>query len=157
MVDPLSAMNLALQAFASARDILKSLGELKVDAQVQAKVIELQNSILAAQAAAMQMQQELAEERERVGRLQATLNAHDEWAATMKRYTLVDAGLGKMLYEFCGEGQRHYVCPNCVNERVASILRTGGRESESLWCPKCKTTFQIKHLRPLRVGRVGPP
>lgn len=66
-----------------------------------------------------------------------------------ERYELIETPGNAMVFRLkpsLANGEpTHYICPNCKEERVRSILQ-GPRHYRT--CPKCKTGFDIENIEP---------
>jgi hypothetical protein len=143
---------LAIQGLASslktAIDVSKALFDLKLSADVQTKVIDLQSAILAAQNSALAATAAQFELQERVKELEAQLRAVEDWNATKARYLLVAPWRGAaQVYalrraESRGE-EPHFLCTNCFHQRKPVILiPTPVQHMAIMQCPACKALIQ---------------
>jgi Zn finger protein HypA/HybF involved in hydrogenase expression len=144
-----------ISALKSARNITKSLLDLKAISEVQvnqAKVIELQAAILSAQDSAFAanahqtaMIKEIRDLKEEIARIKA-------WEEEKQRYKLVYAWAGTMLYALkkeCSTSEKpHWICTNCYEDGRKSILNPQIKaRCLMLVCPRCKAEFHSPYHR----------
>jgi hypothetical protein len=150
MIAELSAFQAAATSLKTAGDIAKALLDLKVAADVQAKVIELNRMILTAQSDAMTAQATQIELLERVRELEGELKGLEDWEAEKQRYGLMRDNGGCMIYSlkqsFVDAGEEpHALCPHCYENDKKSFLQPApeGVRQQGHHCPKCKTYFRV--------------
>lgn len=130
----------------AATDVAKALYDLKLSADVQAKVSELQSALLAAQTSALTATAAQFELQERVRQLEAQLRAAEDWRSTKLRYALVTPWRGPaQAYalrraEANGE-QPHLVCTNCFEDGKRIILNPVRQGRTFMICPACKASL----------------
>lgn len=101
---------------------------LRDTAQVQSKVIELQQAILNAQSGALDAKTEQGDLLDRLRKAEAELAALQSWDEERSRYSLRDYGNQTFAYELipakAHEGEpSHRLCPRCFEARKKSILQ----------------------------------
>ena len=137
-----------LGLFKSMLDAAKGLKDIN-DATVRNRaVIELQETILAAQAQQMALV-------ERVGVLEEEVARSKTWDTEKQRYSLTQCAPGAFAYvvkqaEARGE-PGHALCTACYENGVRSILQTNGilMLAEHAWvCPSCRAEVRT-HGEPL--------
>lgn len=126
-------------------DIAKRVKEINDTAVAQAISVELNAKLMEAQSAQAALI-------ERVDTLEMELMRFETWDAEKQRYELKELYRGVVAYILKPEeraGQPHYaICPNCYNNRIASVLQSNGavRAVEHAWnCPRCKTSYPCGH------------
>lgn len=145
----LGAITSAATALQTAGQIVKSLISLKVGADVQAKVIELQTVIVSAQGDALAAQSEQLTLLQRVRTLEAEVAQAKAWDAEKGRYQLTEFPTGVFAYVLkadAADGEpTHRVCATCFQEGHKSILQVIRREhgGEYVQCNRCKSTFLL--------------
>jgi hypothetical protein len=97
MVD-ISAIAGVMTALRGVTDISKAMIDLRDGAMIQAKVIELQGAILAAQSSAFAAQDERAALIARVSELEKEVASLKAWDAEKQNYELKDIGNGVLAY-----------------------------------------------------------
>ena len=75
----------ALTSLKAAADITKAITDLKVSSEVQGKIIELQNLLLAAQSSAIAATTVQIELNERIRSLEGQISAYDDWDRKSQR------------------------------------------------------------------------
>lgn len=154
MVD-VTAIASAIGSIQSARDIAKTAIGLRDAAVLQAKVSELTDAILAAQASALDAQSEQFALVQRVRDLEEKLVELETWEAEKQRYQLQDFGGGTFAYllkeDMSGGEPPHRICAACYQKRHKSILQSDGQNysGQDLYdCPECGTSFRFGKRRP---------
>jgi len=131
MIAELSAIQAAASSLKTAGEIVKGMIGLKVAADVQAKIIELQSVILAAQSGAMSAQAAQTELLERVRQLENELVRLENWEAEKQRYHLQKFEPGTYVYVLKEEAVKagepiHAICPSCHERGRKFILQSSG-------------------------------
>lgn len=127
-----------------ARDITKALLELDPISDVKAKVIELQEAILAAQDSAFEANAHQTAMVEKIRNLEKEITRIKAWEEEKQRYKLVSPWPGTVLYALKKERgsseEPHWICTNCYEEGRKSILHP---QKKGTWfvCPACKGEF----------------
>ena len=138
----------AMQALQFGAQAANGILTLKVGAEVQAKAIELNTQIIAAQGHVMAIQQEYSEALEEVKYLKAQIERLNGIGDAKARYQLAAIGTGAYAYVLRPEAedgeQLHWLCVNCFESGYRSVLQNkrrvnNNRDSEHS-CPKCKNT-----------------
>ena len=137
----------AVTSMKTAFDIAKAMSEMKSMTDVQGKVIELQQAILAAQSSAMTANSEQFAALEELRILRAELDRSKGWELEKKRFSLFQA-TGGVAYAL-RESQKneseppHYLCANCFDQGRKSIINNhqGVTGFTSWLCPTCKAQF----------------
>lgn len=138
-----------LSIFKSMMDIAKGLKDINDAAARNSAVIELQDKILSAQAAQMELV-------ERVTGLEKEMARFEAWEIEKQRYELKPIGEHSTLVFTLKEGvnppeEPHHICANCFNDRKKSILqpeqRNHGR-SHLLVCHGCKAEIYTFGINP---------
>lgn len=128
MVD-MGSITAAVGSLKVAGDIAMGLINLKTMAEVQAKAIELNQKIIAAQHeifAANAAQSTLVE---RVRDLEKQIARMEAWEAQKKRYQMASVLAGTTIYALkksMSDGEPpHYICASCYQTGHRSILQNG--------------------------------
>lgn len=127
-----------------AADIAKTLWTLKGKAEFNTKIIELQETILAAQSSALDAQSEQSSLLQQIGYLEEEVARVKAWETEKERYKLHEPRNGVFTYilkaDAGGSEPSHQICANCYNARhTKSILqeeRLAGRVHRLL-CHNC--------------------
>ncbi len=143
----IGAIQGALASLKTAADIARAITDLKVTSEVQTKIIELQNALLAAQGSAISATTQQFELHEKVRLLEAQLAAHDDWSKESQRYALVSMWSGSAqafaLKEDSANGEPPYLlCPQCFVGRRKGMLASVTKDTWVFYvCPSCKNTI----------------
>lgn len=156
MMSELQAFQAITGSLKSAGEIAKALISLKVTGDVQAKIIELNGVILAAQSSAMGAQASQMELLERVRELEGDLLKLKNWEAEKKRYESrrFDPGVvvPALRQEFVSAGElEHLLCPACYQKGEKSILQPTPELNKRYRvhrCPSCRTELAFTYVPP---------
>lgn len=149
MVD-IGSFGTALGSLKTAYNIVAEFAKLKLNAETQLKLVELQQLIIAAQNDALSSQESQASLKRKIQELENKISTYDTWKQEEQRYELVDFGGGTFAYsliESKAEGEpAHIICPSCFQNQQKSILQHAGVNSftqKVYVCNGCKTTFLL--------------
>jgi len=156
MMAELTAFQGIAGSLKSAGEIVKSLISMKVTADVQAKVIELNGVILTAQSEALLAQASQAALLKRVGDMEAHLVSLENWEAEKQRYEAQRFEPGVVVpalkQEFVSAGElSHLLCPACYQKGKASIFQPTPeleRRYRVHACPACQTKLAFIFVPP---------
>jgi hypothetical protein len=139
-----------LSAIKTAFDLAKGLKEIDDATRRNAAVIELQEKILAAQAAQTALL-------ERVSDLEKEIARFETWEREKKRYKLTDFGGGTFAYLLTPEEENaeppHRICATCYQKGEKSILQFSHRSEGQDWfkCHQCNKQYVFGvYVSPLR-------
>jgi antitoxin component of MazEF toxin-antitoxin module len=148
----LSAIAAAAGSLRTAGEIVKAMVNLKIGAEVQSKVIELQSVIMSAQGDALAAQSEQFTLLQTIRDLEAEMAHAKAWDAEKERYKLDECPTGVLVYtlkeEAAGGEPMHRICPNCYQEARKSILQVHIKHSggEILKCHPCDKQFKLSNF-----------
>ena len=140
----------AVNGLKTATDIVRAIVSLNKDAEINAKVIELQNVILSLQSHLLQIQEDLVQMSKAKDKLEKELAGAMAWTGIEKEYKLTEVAQGVFVYSSQLDPKpnapAHWLCPNCFEKRQKSILQMIARRVffgpgayGSLYeCPNCK-------------------
>jgi hypothetical protein len=135
MVD-ISTISAVLSSLKTAGDMAGTLVDLKVSADVQAKVISLNRIILEAQRQSMQAAEEAQELRGRVADLEAEIKRLGDQSAAVAKLT-------RRTPFYFGDDAGDPFCPRCVEQDVRlshMVMAPHTQGGKRVWnCPSCKT------------------
>lgn len=137
-------------ALKSAGGVIKELRTLKTDAAVAEKAIELNGLILDIQEQFIAAQAERAALAKEVERLQAELEAKNNWESEKAKYQTHIFESSALAYSLISEGDapQHFICPNCYEEEQRRILQPCSMTAgNGLKCPRCSTQILTKPYR----------
>ncbi|MBI3503810.1 MAG: hypothetical protein HY059_03140 [Proteobacteria bacterium] len=113
---------IGLSAFKAMLDGARALKDINDATVRQSAVIELQSSILAAQA-------EQSALVDTVRALKERITQFENWNTEKQRYELKDLGFGAFAFmlksEERGAQPPHWICANCFSEKRVSIIQYG--------------------------------
>ena len=130
----------------TAFDIVQGMSKLKTMSEVQGKVIELQQVILAAQSDAMTANAQQYAAADELRKLKEELSRTKHWETEKTRYALFETdrhGLVVALRKsqaVVGE-PAHFLCAHCFDNGKKAILNNmRSPDHFTVWlCPSCKT------------------
>lgn len=133
----------AVGSLKAAADIAIGLINLKTMTEVQAKAIELNGKIIAAQHELFAVNAQQSAMVERIRQLEGEIAAMKAWGAEKQRYQLAAPFAGAAVYAVkkavSNAEPPHYLCASCFKKGEPSILQLG-RDKEQ-WtffgCPIC--------------------
>ena len=151
MID-ISSIAAVASSLKTAGDITKTAIGLRDAQALQAKIIELNHVIIAAQSSAISAHLAQTSLVERIRELETKLAQLEGWEVEKKRYALKDYGGDTFAYELksdAAEGEpSDRICAACYQQGNKSILqfkdKTYARQ-DAYECPACKTVFALGH------------
>lgn len=154
MVD-IDFISAALSGLKTASDITLSLLQFKSGSDVQAKAVEINRIILAAQRDAFAAQAAQSALVQRISDLEKEITRLETWGAEKQRYVLTDYGGGTFACALKPEETRgepsHRICAHCYEQGRKSILQTTGNRTgqDIVHCFTCDKTFGLgQKIRP---------
>lgn len=139
----------AVTSLKVAADIAVALGNIKTLSEVQAKAIELQQTILSAQSGALAAQSEQFTLLQQIRDLKEEVARAKAWDEQKQRYALVPTWQGAVTYALKRERSNseppHWICATCYEGGRKSILNdltntpAKGPHTLVLHCPVCKS------------------
>ena len=134
----------ALGSFKVLMDIAQGMKNLSDTTAINSAVIELQTKILSAQAAQMELVQE-------VSRLEGEVTTFKNWDTEAQKYQLKDIGQRCIAYalkpEMQGSEPDHYLCANCHAQRKKRFLqglhKHVGR-ADVYVCHECRSELYVR-------------
>ena len=127
----LPSIKTAISSTKAAVGLLKEIISLNKNSEIKQKIIELQNVMLELQAGMLEMQEEYQKNN-------AENEPVNDWEKVIKAYELEQVSNGVFLYGSKGEKNKHYICPNCYEERQKSIIQ---KQGDTYSCVRCKNTI----------------
>lgn len=150
----LIAIKGAVDGLKAARDIAKTAMGLRDATLFQDKVIELTDTIIAAQSSALDAQADQLTMAKRIEDLERQMIEMEKWDAEKERYDLNEVIPG--IYAFAlkeaerGSTPAHYMCANCFNEGHLAILQKETRmpyHTKFLNCHRCGLEVVTEGMR----------
>ena len=140
----LSAIRQVIPLFRSLLERAPQQGASKeFTRQLNDAVITMQQAVIDAQEIVLASQAREAELRTRVEELEQQTSRAGKWSEEISRYRLVKLrGNGGMAYvlreQFISDDEpEHYLCTNCSEKAVKSILQDTGMALKPYECPRC--------------------
>jgi hypothetical protein len=139
-------------AYASAKialEIAKGANSLANYSELVAAVSEVNTKLMDATAVALSGLEKQAALTSEIADLKEKLREAENFQGKMQNYNLHELETGVFAYRYEPVVQSseptHYLCPDCVNNRIPTILQPG---SGALHCHVCKTAMLYKHPEP---------
>jgi hypothetical protein len=154
MAADVATISVGLQSLKAAFDIGKALLNLGLNVQVQDRIREINDKILAAQESAIASRDYQSALLKQIGGLETQIAKLEAWEAEAQTYQLTDVGkfgvTGKFAYA-PKEGTHtsepaHLLCASCYHKRHKSILQTQHLQPgacETLICHHCASVIYI--------------
>jgi hypothetical protein len=140
----------AVSSLKVAGDIAQGLMSLKTMSDVQAKAIELNQQLIAAQHQIFAANTAQTMMLERVREIEGKIAAMEDWNSERQRYKMVTAYGGVTAYavqKSMSNGETpHYLCANCFQGRKRSILAQTALKDGfvGIVCSACKFISQTR-------------
>jgi len=141
-----------IQSFKTMADLGKALLGMRDAALIREKVIELNGEILSAQASALATQAVQSALLNRVRELEKKVADHEAWDAEREKYKLAKMSQWTDVLDYTLTVERdtsepsHFLCTNCFEDRVKSVLQPETRQPflcQVLMCPRCGSDFYV--------------
>jgi len=129
-------------------DLSKRIGDLAkagMTMELQEKIVELRSAIL-------DVKDELITLRQENQALKAEATEKACWADVTKKYVLIEAPGGAMVYR-TEESPAHYACPVCFEGQKRRILQDNKVLAGCFSCPECETVFNV--AKPRQFAGIG--
>lgn len=152
----LTEITAAVQSTKALVEIIKSANDLSNHAELLMAVNAVQEKLSQTLLANVESVEKISSLTEEIRQLKEQIEKVENWASDMERYELQTLETGTLAYslkqgkEF-GE-PHHYLCANCVQSRIKSILQPSG---PLLGCSKCGTKISRKKQSQPTVSRSG--
>jgi len=130
-----------------AYDIAKGISALKSEVERNQAVSKVLEVLLAVQQDAFSMQKDHHALLTEKNNLEAQLLAYDIWEKEKNNYALREIIPGIFVYIYKNETNSptpvHWICPNCYNNRKASIIQLASKVLSGNFyiCPNCNFKF----------------
>lgn len=147
----------AISGIKTAMDMLKGIHSLKSEADINSAVINIQRTLLDAQASALIDREKHMELLSRIEQLDKQISSGNKWDEERARYELKEFPTGAFAYVLC-EGKAngeppHKLCTKCFHEGKKSILQVKHKRSggESVTCTNCNQTMTLSPFPPVQI------
>lgn len=122
-MDLISALGALKQTF----DVIKTGVEIRDDNKVKVGISDFADKYITLQSTAMRIQQENMEMLERIRQSEAKCQELETNAAEKAKYELHEFKPGVFAYKYNqNDKPEHYVCQNCFDKGIKSVLRYEG-------------------------------
>jgi len=144
-----SAFSAAAGGLKTAGDIIKTMLSLQVSVEVRDRVIELQTAIMNAQSGVLSAQEDNMTLLSKIAELEKITSSVEKWKKEVSRFELKKFPSGQFVYalksNLIDEEPPHYICPNCYQSEIKSILQIFSRYhgGETYRCPKCDNRLNL--------------
>ena len=138
-------------SLSSATQLAKALLGMKIDSEVRAAIIELQNSLIAAQSAALGSLAERDELYRKLKALESQINAAEDWKITRQNFSAIEFPTGALAYKSEATEFPGIYCPKCIENNVITRMQEmnfeGGARNGR--CLQCETSLSFTAGGPL--------
>jgi hypothetical protein len=147
----------AIAALKSVAELIKLIGDNKVNIAVREKAFELKPIILSLQDENLSLQADKRELLQKKEKLEQQIARLTQWEADAARYELKEIATGVFAYAIKPESDTsepgHWLCPNCYQSRQKSILQRGAIDigGTVYTCLKCKAEI-VDHAHQLAIS-----
>lgn len=138
----LASISTAYEGLKIGKEILRTLFDLKVQAEAKDKIDQVMIRLGDAQDALFTMREELFRLQAENENLRKTVNENDKWDDRFQNYELVKTAGGAVVYRFKGEPE-YYVCPSCVEKQLIKPLQDRRNYAAEHRCPGCNADYPI--------------
>lgn len=142
----IATVSTAYSGLKYAKEVLTALLNAKVEAATLLRINEVVQKMGDAQDALFSLREELARYQDENETLKSELRARDEWKERTKRYFLVQAHGGAVVYRSNFQPE-HFACPICFEKRTVSILQDRRVVAGIFDCLACKAEYHVREMR----------
>lgn len=144
----------AVTSISIAAKMLTGLRQISQDAEVGAKIIEVQGLIADLHSKLLDVQTRYSDLLQSKDELLAKLKEYQDWSAKAANYELKKLPTGSFVQALKPSAQTgepmHYICPKCFEAHKKSVLQGVDEEALLYRCPKCKfETEPVVDSRPI--------
>jgi hypothetical protein len=150
MVSMTSIIGLA-SGIKTAADITKTLIDLKITGEVQAKIVELQSVIMSVQSSALEAQQDQFNFQSRISELENEVLRLKQIGDEKNNYDIKQVDPGCFAYMLKSEARNQeppmWYCIPCFDNGFKQILQNTGLDDTSRYrftCPQCSSFFAVR-------------
>jgi hypothetical protein len=139
----------AIAGIKSAMDIAGGIRSLKSDTEIHQAIIDIQRTLLDAQAEALTDKQRLGELLTENASLKSEIAKFSDWQSVKARYRLAKSELGAFFYEPIPDKATsepyHRLCATCFEQQVVSYLHTKLKSDpgEKVTCHRCDRDLKL--------------
>lgn len=151
----IAEIGVSLTVLKEAFGFLKVIQDAKSDAEIQQATFDLRDRLSTLQMQNINLEELINSYREKVVKLEKEKANRDGFESKSKNYVpyKMESGTFTYISKFPVEDDipEHYLCANCYQDSIISILQPRGRNGlyfES-YCPKCSAEFHMNKVPPL--------
>jgi predicted RNA-binding Zn-ribbon protein involved in translation (DUF1610 family) len=138
----ITTITAAYEGLKAVKEILKSIYNVKVEADAKEKIEEVMSKLGEAQDALFSMREELFRLQSDNDSLKKKIEEAESWDTKLSQYELTKTSGGAVVYKFIGEPE-HFICPSCVSKKNIEILQDNRTYSGKYRCVGCGAEFPI--------------
>lgn len=138
----------AINGIKVAMDMAKGIAALKTTTEINHAIIDIQQTLLEAQTAALSDKEKIADLSHQIAELQKILSARQNWENEKNRYRLSKTPYGSYCYELIAEKANgeppHMLCEKCFHDGQKSILHHSKKSmgsQEMITCNRCNAVL----------------
>jgi predicted RNA-binding Zn-ribbon protein involved in translation (DUF1610 family) len=153
---PLAEITAAVQSAKAAIDFVKGAKALIDKVEVANLLTDVYNKLISAQSQTLSLQTDHNALIQENDKLRQQVMKFENWKKTESEYELYEPDPGSFVYAYKKTEDttkpKHWLCPNCWEDRTKSILQCEYQHSEGAKynCPRCKAVVSWYHSRPQR-------
>jgi len=131
----------------AVKDVVKAASDLKTDVAINEKATEIYSYLNDVQEKLMSLQADHMSMTRLKDDLERQVMELTQWNKEKAHYALAKLPSGAMVYQlkpsYQGDEPAHYLCPNCYQKQVKSILQFHGYSQwhSILRCPDCTSDY----------------
>jgi predicted RNA-binding Zn-ribbon protein involved in translation (DUF1610 family) len=142
----IQSITTAVGGLKTATEIIGNILSINKNAEVNARVIDLQNVILGLQSNLLELHSGYAQLLSEKAELETRLKGEDEWARVEKEYQLRSVGPDLYVYISTTLKPSHWLCPNCFQKKQKAILQMYNQNDygRHYHCPNCGMKCSVR-------------
>ncbi|HDL6959159.1 TPA: hypothetical protein PXM37_002758 [Yersinia enterocolitica] len=158
----IAEIGVSLTVLKEAFGFLKVIQDAKSDAEIQQATFDLRDRLSTLQMQNINLEELINSYREKVVKLEKEKADRDSFDSKSKSYVphKMESGTFTYISKFPVEDDipEHYLCANCYQDSVISILQPRGRNSSFFesYCPKCSAEFHMNRVPTMKPIHVPP-
>lgn len=149
-----SGINASYEAIKNIKNVFTSIIDSKIDIEVKKQIEISKEKLGSVQDTLFHLRNDLADLQTENENLKKQILEYNEWNNISNDYTLVETKGSAVVYEY-NKDPKHYICPNCFNNKERQILQNKKDSNGSFLCSKCESIFYINESKPRTNVRRG--
>lgn len=138
----ITTITTAYEGLKAGKVILKSLYDIKIEADVKEKIDEVMSKQGEAQDTLFSMREELFRLQSDNKELKNKIAESESWDNKLSQYELTKTAGGAVVYKYIGTPE-HFICPSCVSKKNIEILQDNRTHSGKYRCVGCTAEYPI--------------